>query len=315
MKTRKINSPNGAVAVHESAGQRPAIVLLHSNSSSSRAFRKQLDGPLGARFRLVAIDLPGHGDSDDAHDPGLYAIKMQAQTLKTAIDALGLQAAHFVGWSLGGHFVLELAPDLPNARGFLIYGAPPLALPPAMEAAFLPHPAMEATFAEAIDRAQAEAYVAGLFRPGAADIPSFFLDDALRTDGRARAAVGASIAPGGYRDEVMVLKELEAPVAILRGAEDQLVNAAYLNSLAVPTLWRGAVQTIPGAGHAPQWETPDAFDALLTAFVEETAKSPTWAVLPQGRPFADRRAAPQRPPAQGLLVDAGSGPAREARKA
>jgi pimeloyl-ACP methyl ester carboxylesterase len=258
------------VAAHETAGQGPAIVLLHSNSSSSRAFRKQLDGPLGGRFRLIAIDLPGHGDSDDARDPALYAIKMQARTLKTAIDALGLQGVHFVGWSLGGHFVLELAPDLPKARGFLIFGTPPLAFPPAMEAAFRPHPAMEATFAETMDRAQAEAYVAGFFRPGAADMASFFLGDALRTDGRARAAVGASIAPGGYRDEVVVLKELEAPVAILHGAEDQLVNLAYLESLTVPTLWRGAVQTIPGAGHAPQWETPDAFDALLTAFVRET---------------------------------------------
>jgi pimeloyl-ACP methyl ester carboxylesterase len=39
----------------------------------------------------------------------------------------------------------------------------------------------------------------------------------------------------------------------------------------MPTLWRGAVQTIPGAGHAPQWETPEAFDALLAAFIAETA--------------------------------------------
>ena len=269
METHKIDTPNGALAVHESAGRGPAIILLHSNSSSSRAFRRQLDGPLGARFRLIAIDLPGHGASDDAPDPALYAIKTQARTLKAAIDALGLQDARFAGWSLGGHFVLELAPDLPKARGFLIFGTPPLAFPPAMEAAFLPNPAMAATFAETMDRVQAEAYVAAFFRPGAA-IPTFFLDDALRTDGRARAAVGASIAPGGYRDEVVVLKELRAPVAIIHGAEDQLVSAAYLASLDAPTLWRGAVQTIPGAGHAPQWETPDSFDALLTAFVEET---------------------------------------------
>lgn len=270
METRKINTPNGAVAVHESAGRGPAIVLLHSNSSSSRAFAKQLDGPLGSRLRLVAIDLPGHGASDDARDPVLYAIKMQARTLKTVIDALGLQGARFAGWSLGGHFVLELAPDLPKAKGFLIFGTPPLAFPPAMEAAFLPNPAMAATFEEVMDRAQTEAYVASFFRPGAADIPSLFLDDALRTDGRARAAVGASIAPGGYRDEVVVLKELKAPVGIIHGAQDQFVSPAYLASLDVPTLWRGAVQTIPDAGHAPQWETPDAFDALLTAFVEET---------------------------------------------
>ncbi len=120
MTMRRIDTPNGVVAVHESTGQGPAIVFLHSNSASSRAFAKQLDGPLGERFRLVAIDLPGHGASDDARDPALYAIRTQAQTLKTAIDALGLEEARFLGWSMGGHFVLELAPDLPKAKGFVI---------------------------------------------------------------------------------------------------------------------------------------------------------------------------------------------------
>ncbi len=270
MRTRRIETQNGAVAAHESEGRGPPIVLLHSNSSSSRAFAKQLEGPLGARFRLVAIDLPGHGNSDDARDPALYAIKTQAQTLKAAIDALGLADARYLGWSLGGHFVLELAPDLPKSKGFLIYGTPPLAFPPAMDQAFLPNPATRIGFTETIDRDQAAAYVAAFFRPGTADIPAFFVEDAMRADGRARAAVGASIAPGGYRDEVVVVRELKAPLAILHGSEEQLVNGAYLASLDAPTLWRGAVQIIPGAGHAPQWETPDAFDALVTAFVGET---------------------------------------------
>jgi pimeloyl-ACP methyl ester carboxylesterase len=271
MIARKIDTPNGAIAVHESPGQGPAIVLLHGNSSSSRGFTKQLDGPLGARFRLVALDLPGHGDSDDARDPALYAIKPQAQTLKTAIEALGLTEGRFLGWSLGGHFVLELASELPQAKGFIIFGTPPIAFPPAMDQAFLPNPAIAATFAETMDRAQAEAYTASFFRPGYGEVPAFFLEDALRTDGRARAALGASIAPGGYRDEVVVLDGLKAPIAILHGAEDQIVSGAYLASLAAPTLWRGAVQTIVGAGHAPQWEQPEAFDALVTSFVEDTA--------------------------------------------
>ena len=69
MKTHMIETPHGRIAAHESAGQGPAAVLIHGNSSSSRAFSKQLDGPLGTRFRLVAIDMPGHGASDDKKDP------------------------------------------------------------------------------------------------------------------------------------------------------------------------------------------------------------------------------------------------------
>jgi pimeloyl-ACP methyl ester carboxylesterase len=57
---------------------------------------------------------------------------------------------------------------------------------------------------------------------------------------------------------------------VLHGEAEQLVNGGYFASIVMPTLWRNGVQVIPGAGHTPQWEAPEAFDALLTAFIEET---------------------------------------------
>ncbi len=270
MTIRTLETPNGAVAVHESAGRGPAAVLIHGNSSSSRAFARQLEGPLGERFHLVAIDLPGYGASDNARDPSAYSLPGHARAVRAAVDALGLGRARFVGWSLGGHVALEMAPDLPEARGFMIFGAPPLGSPQAFGEAFFPHPAMRTVFAEPIDTDQATALVASMFAPGFADVPAFFVEDVLRADGRARKFLAASLAPGGFRDEAAVVRDLKAPLAVLHGAEEQLVNHAYFASLAMPTLWRGAVQIIPGAGHAPQWETPQAFDALLAAFIEET---------------------------------------------
>jgi pimeloyl-ACP methyl ester carboxylesterase len=232
VRTLKIDTPNGAIAVCESEGQGPAAVLIHGNSSSSRAFSRQLEGALGERFRLVAVDLPGHGASDDANEPSAYSLPGHARAVRAVVDALQLGGAVFAGWSLGGHVALEMAPDLPSARGFVIFGAPPLAFPPAMANAFLPHPAMSFTFMEKAGRDQAAAYVAAWFKPGFADVPAF---------------------------------------AVLHGPEDQLVNGGYFASVPMPTLWRGAVQTIAGAGHTPQWETPAAFDALVAAFIEETA--------------------------------------------
>ena len=265
-----IETPNGAIAIHDSAGEGPAAVLIHGNSSSSRAFGRQLDGALGRRFRLVAIDLPGYGASDKARDPGAYSLPGHARAVRVAVDALGLREARFVGWSLGGHVVLEMAPDLPEARGFMIFGSPPIGPPPSIGKAFLPHPVMKTATAERIDRDRAEALVAAMFAPGFADVPPFFLEDVLRADGRARKFLAASLAPGGFRDQVAVVRDLKSPLAVLHGAEEQLVNGAYFASLAMPTLWRGAVQIIPGAGHAPQWETPQAFDALLAAFIGDT---------------------------------------------
>jgi pimeloyl-ACP methyl ester carboxylesterase len=278
MGTQKIEAPNGAIAVHKSAGQGPPVVLIHGNSSSSRAFSRQLEGPLGARLRLVAIDLPGHGQSDNARDPSAYSLPGYARAVRAVVEALDLHEARFVGWSLGGHVALEMAPDLPRARGFVIFGTPPVPSRGApsipshepMREPFLPHPAMKFTFQGSFDSGEASAYVAAFFKPGSADIPPFYLKDALRTDGRARSGLGAATQDGLYRDEVAIVHDLKVPLAVLHGGDEQLVNGQYFGSVAMPSLWRGAVQLIPYAGHAPQWETPKTFDALIDAFVEET---------------------------------------------
>ena len=271
MKTHKIDAPNGAIAVCEFEGPGPAVVLIHGNSSSSRAFSRQLDGPVGKRLRLVAVDLPGHGASDDAKDPSAYSLPGHARAVRATVDALGLGKARFVGWSLGGHIALEMAPDLPKARGFLIFGTPPIGSREHMQEAFLPNPAMKFAFQEIIDRDDALPYLAAFFRPGFADVPRFFLEDILRTDGRARSGLAASAQNGDFRDEVGVVRNLTVPLAVVHGGDERLVNGRYFASLAMPTLWRGAVQTIPRAGHTPQWETPEAFDALIDAFIAETA--------------------------------------------
>jgi pimeloyl-ACP methyl ester carboxylesterase len=278
MKTQKIEATNGAIAVHESAGQGPPVVLIHGNSSSSRAFSRQLEGPLGRRIRLVAVDLPGHGESDDAKDPSAYSLPGHARAVRAVVEALDLHEARFVGWSLGGHVTLEMAPDLRRARGFVIFGTPPVpsrGAPPIpchepMREPFLANPAMKFTFQESIDSGEASAYVAAFFKPGFADIPPFYFQDALRTDGRARSGLGSSVEGGLYRDEVAIVRDLEVPLAVLHGGDEQLVNGQYFGSVAMPSLWRSAVQMIPYAGHAPHWETPKAFDALIEAFVAET---------------------------------------------
>jgi pimeloyl-ACP methyl ester carboxylesterase len=174
-----------------------------------------------------------------------------------------------VGWSLGGHVALEALSALPHCKGVLIFGTPPLAFPPAMDAAFLPNPVMAAGFNPSPTESERRAYVEAFFAPRTTDIPPVFFDDMRRADGRARAAVGSSIRPGGYQDEVEIVRHMHVPLAVLQGEQEQYVSLDYLRSLTMPTLWRGAVQVIPGCGHAPQWEQPEAFNALLGAFMQD----------------------------------------------
>ena len=89
----------------------------------------------------------------------------------------------------------------------------------------------------------------------------------MRTDGRAREQLAAQTSANAFRDEVEIVANLKQPLAVLHGAQEQLVNGAYFETLTMPTLWRGRVQVIEGAGHLPQWEQADTFNALIDAFV------------------------------------------------
>jgi pimeloyl-ACP methyl ester carboxylesterase len=261
------------IAIYESSGRGAPVLLIHGNSASAKAFRRQIDGSPGNSLRIVALDLPGHGKSDDAADPAVtYTLPGYARVVAEVVAQLQLQEAIIVGWSLGGHIALEASALLPKASGFLIFGTPPIAFPPAADA-FLPTPAMGATFKADLTAEEMDGYVRGGFRPGATDVPDSFRADVRRADGRVRSTLGASLAPNGYADEVAIVAGLKVPLAILHGAEEQLVNGAYIERLAAPTLWRGKLQIIPGAGHTPQWEQPEKFNALLEAFVADCRRA------------------------------------------
>lgn len=270
MQSQTLQVGSQKIAYYSSAGKGSAALLVHGNSASALSFRHQLESPLGDKFRLVAMDLPGHGQSAPASDPqSTYTLPGYAKIVAGVAEQLGLKNAVFVGWSLGGHIVLEASAELPSAAGFMIFGTPPVGFPPAMAEAFLPHPAMGSAFKADLTEAEMDAYVTAFFKPNVAEIPESFKADVRRTDGRARQVMASSIAPGGYKDEIEVVAHLSAPLAILQGEQEQLVNLAYLRSLKMPTLWRGAVQVIPDAGHAPHWENSKQFNALLEAFIEE----------------------------------------------
>jgi pimeloyl-ACP methyl ester carboxylesterase len=272
VNTRTLAIGDLSIAVHDSEGSGPAIVLLHGNSTSSRAFERQLGGPLGRSHRLVAVDLPGHGASSSATDPArTYTLPGYARVLVQVVRRLELPRAIFFGWSLGAHVVLEASGELPHAAGFAIMGAPPIGFPPAMDRAFLPLPAAGVAFREAPSEDEVRQYLESLFKPGT-PVPDLFVEDFRRTDGRARSALAASIAPGGYRDEVEVVGRLAAPLAILHGARERIVNRAYFAELATPSLWGGAVRVVPDAGHAAHWDAPAEFDALVAAFARDCTR-------------------------------------------
>lgn len=271
MVEKSVTVDGQELAYRESAGAGRPVVFVHGNSSSSRTWRGLVDGPFGERFRCLAFDLPGHGRSKPAADASGYSLPGYAAALAGFVAATGAANAVVVGWSLGGHIVLEAVPLLPEAGGFVIFGTPPVRTPADLAVAFLPNPAVNIGFTPEVDEEAARTYAASFLAPASTLSVAEFVADILATDGAARAGLMASLGEGRFIDEVAVVAGLTRPLAVLHGDGEQLVSLDYLRSLDMPTLWRGDVRVLAGSGHAPHEETPEEFAAVLAEFIDDVA--------------------------------------------
>jgi non-heme chloroperoxidase len=84
------------------------IVFLHGWSQSQQCWSRQTAGPLAGEFRLVTVDLRGHGMSDKPPDAEQYVdARRWAEDVNAVIDQLELDRPVLVGWSYGGFVVTD----------------------------------------------------------------------------------------------------------------------------------------------------------------------------------------------------------------
>lgn len=266
IKQKKLTIGNEEIAYFETSGKGPDILLIHGNAQSSNAFSRQLNSVLASTFHIISIDLPGHGLSKHSPNPETtYQIPGLADVLVEVVDALNMEKAVIVGWSLGGTILLEAADRLPKVPGLMILGSPPLRNPfdPNI---YLPSLAGELLFKFDITEEEIQLAAPDVFRPGIQHIPEFFYSDVRLQDPWVRFYLGVSVGTGNYKDQVTIVENLSVPLAVVNGREEQIVNLAYQQSLTIPTLWHNKLWEIPHAGHVAQWENPYYFNVLLAAF-------------------------------------------------
>jgi pimeloyl-ACP methyl ester carboxylesterase len=109
-----------------SAGTGTPIVMLHGLGATKIEFLPTLAAMAPNGWRIVAIDLPGYGDTDKPF-PAPYDAAFFSKWVVAALDALGLDRTHLLGHSMGGRVALEVGLQAPERMDRLVMMTPSMA--------------------------------------------------------------------------------------------------------------------------------------------------------------------------------------------
>ncbi len=244
-----------------------AIILLHGNSGSLKVWEHMMNNPSLASYRLVAVDLPGCGQSTHSETPTEdYTGPGQAEIIATFIRNLGISHCILAGNSLGGHISIESLPLLENiASGIFIFGTPPLVNSASMQEAFFLLPELMVLFMPEADDDALNKFIGKAFYD-TEKAASMIKEDYNTTDPNVRTTLANP--ENKFPDEVSILTEFNKPVALIHAKEDPFINGQYIENLGF-NFWKNEIQYIDKAGHYPQIEQPDKMAELLSVYAKE----------------------------------------------
>lgn len=263
---RNINTRHGRIRVSDTEGSGLPLLFLHGSSASRKIFERQCRPRLLGKTRILALDLPGHGESDDASDPDVaYTLPGLVDTIEEVLEKLDVRSLAVFGWSLGGNLAIEMLARARSVEGILIAGTPPVApgligLLRGFHASFDLMLASKPQWSERdIERFETHCF-------GHSATPD--IRNALaRADGQLRSVFSHSLMRGDGHNQRRAVLDADVPVFIVNGADDPLIRHNYLSGFENLGHQRPVI-LIEGAGHAPFREKPEPFNAVLEQFVD-----------------------------------------------
>jgi pimeloyl-ACP methyl ester carboxylesterase len=243
-------SSDGVPLVYEDHGEGSAIVFVHGWSCDRSYWSAQVAAFAG-RFRVVTLDLAGHGES--GRDRAAWTIAAFADDVVAVVNALGLDDVVFVGHSMGGDVIVEAAGRLPGRVRGLVWVDVYRALeqhataeeierwlePFHADFAGMARRFVRDMFPEGADPALVERVVSGM--AGAPPEIAIPVARAARNFGRA--------IPGALRRVGLPVYSIQPRDA--KGDDESMARHGV------------AIERLPGIGHFPMMEDPPAFNALL----------------------------------------------------
>ena len=244
----------------------PVVVCLHGVNAHGRRFRRLAEEQLAERYRVLAPDLRGHGNSD--WEPP-WTIATHAHDVLETLDAAGVRRARWVGHSFGGRLILEIAALAPDRieRAAL--------LDPAIQ--LLPHVGFDFAERERADHAfdSPEQAIAARLETGA-PTPRDHLEEEMREhlvqhpDGRFRYRYCQSAVVSMYGELCTPPpppETLRVPTMLLHSRDFGLVRDDQIDAYEAALGDRLEVVTVRG-GHMVYWDAYTETAAAVEAFLE-----------------------------------------------
>lgn len=96
---------------YEDHGNGKVLLLLHGLGSTKKDWDSQVPF-FSKKYRVIALDLRGHGDSSKPKDA--YGVGLMTEDVKTFLDQLKIKKATFIGFSMGGAVAFQMAASYPE---------------------------------------------------------------------------------------------------------------------------------------------------------------------------------------------------------
>lgn len=258
---RHFTASDGARIAYSDEGRGRPLVFLHGLMAHSGFFDRQRS--LADHFRVIAVDLRGHGESPSGPVPPTIALL--AEDVAGLAAALELEGSVGIGWSLGAAVLWRVLADRASRRfaGAVVVDMTPRVLNDSDWDLGLSRETCEA-------RSQA---IAGDFPAFAAAAGQAIFAAPGPAADRAAAAFAANdpAAIGALWESLVeedfrpLLPSIRQPTLVVHGARSHLYGADTAGHLA-GALPRARTVTFDRSGHAPHLEQPELFNATLREF-------------------------------------------------
>jgi pimeloyl-ACP methyl ester carboxylesterase len=248
-------------------GSGPPLLQHHGFTGSSRDWETfGFVAVLRERFQVIMLDARGHGASDKPHDPGAYTVEDRVGDVLAVLDDLGIERAHYYGYSYGGMMGWALGAHAPERFASLaIGGAHPF---PLADAVWTRLERMRSFLREGM-----EAYIAWRERQ-IGPWPPAFRERVLENDAQALVATLMAAPAQDHADGLGDrLSRMTMPVLVLTGDDDDLYAGSQARR-AAEALPDADFVEISAADHFTLYVRSDLILPHLTAFLDRVTAAP-----------------------------------------